>query len=169
MFFDSWYSIYRILIVGVLSYISLTLMLRATSNRTLSQMNAFDFTVSVAIGSIFSTIIMNKDVSLVEGLTAFILLIGLQFIVSWLSMRYPSVENIVKSDPHLLYYQGIYLKKAMKRTRLHKDDIYQAARSQGIHSMDSIAAVVLEANGKLSIIEASDQEAIKTLQNLDKF
>ncbi|WP_054954699.1 DUF421 domain-containing protein [Paenibacillus dakarensis] len=166
MFFDNWYPIIRIIIVGTLSYFSLILLLRSSSNRALSQMNAFDFTVSVAIGSILSTVIMDTNVTLAEGLAAFVLLLTLQFIVSWLSMRYSAVEKILKSEPHLLFYQGNFINKAMKKARVHKDDIYQAARKEGIDSLDSVAAVVLEANGKLSIVQSDKKGSIETLNNV---
>lgn len=164
MFFDNWYSLFRILIVGMLSYFALILMLRTSSNRTLSQMNAFDFTVSVAVGSVLATVILDANISLAEGLTAFLLLLGLQFVVSWLSMKFSSVNKLIKSEPHLLFYHGQFVDKALKKTRIQKDDIYQAARSEGLDSMDSVAAVVLEPNGSLSIVEAADTAAAEALK-----
>ncbi len=50
MFFDSWYDLLRILVVGVLAYAGLVLLLRTTGKRTLSKMNAFDLVVTVALG-----------------------------------------------------------------------------------------------------------------------
>lgn len=164
MLFDNWYSLFRIFIVGMLSYFALILMLRTSSNRTLSQMNAFDFTVSVAVGSVLATVILDANISLAEGLAAFLLLLGLQFVVSWLSMKSPSVNKLIKSEPHLLFYHGQFLSKALKKTRIQKDDIYQAARSEGLDSMDSVAVVVLEPNGSLSIVKANERESVETLQ-----
>ena len=50
MFFDSWYDLFRIVIVGALAYAGLVFLLRITGKRTLSKMNAFDLVVTVALG-----------------------------------------------------------------------------------------------------------------------
>ena len=67
------------------------LLLRVSGKRTLTKMNTFDLVVTVA---------------LVEGLTAFVLLIFLQFVLTWLSVRSRAVSRLVKSEPTLLVYQG---------------------------------------------------------------
>jgi len=67
MFFSSGTTLIRTLVVGVLAYISLVLLLRLSGRRTLSKMNAFDLVVTVALGSTFATILLNRDVSLAEG------------------------------------------------------------------------------------------------------
>ena len=58
-------------------------------------MNAFDLVVTVALGS-----------TLAEGLTAFVLLIFLQFVLTWLFVRSQAASRLVKSEPTLLVYQG---------------------------------------------------------------
>ena len=79
MVFSSWAGLLRVLIVGTLAYVALVLLLRVSGKRTLSKMNAFDLVVTVALGSTLATVILSKDVALTEGVTAFALLIGLQF------------------------------------------------------------------------------------------
>lgn len=53
--------------VGVLADISLVLLLRLSGRQMLSKMNAFDLVVTVALGSTFATILLNRDVSRAEG------------------------------------------------------------------------------------------------------
>ena len=43
MFFSDWFGLLRVVIVGTLAYVALVLLLRASGKRTLSKMNAFDF------------------------------------------------------------------------------------------------------------------------------
>ncbi len=65
-------------------------------------MNAFDFIVTVALGSTLATVILSKDVALIDGVLAFFLLIYLQFVITYLSARFKIVSHIVKSTPSLL-------------------------------------------------------------------
>ncbi len=130
MFFSSATTLIRTLVVGVLAYINLVLLLRLSGRRTLSKMNAFDLVVTVALGSTFATILLNRDVSLAEGVLAFALLIGLQYAVTWSSVRVAWVRRTVTGEPALLFYRGRFLGDAMRVARVTEDEVRAAARSQ---------------------------------------
>ncbi len=97
MFFNSWFNLLSVLVVGVLAYAVLIFWLRVFGKRTLSKWNAFDYVVTIALGSIMASVILSRDVPLVEGISAFLLLISLQFIITWLSVRFDSIKKIIKS------------------------------------------------------------------------
>ncbi len=50
-FYDNLSGLLRVLVVGPLAYVWLIATLRITGKRTLAQLNAFDFIVTVAFGS----------------------------------------------------------------------------------------------------------------------
>lgn len=106
MFYDGWPDLVRILIVGSLSYAGLVAFLRVSGKRTLAKMNAFDLVVTVALGSTFATVLLNKDVTLAEGLLAFVLLCTLQYGVAYLSVRSSRFRDVIKSEPALLLRRG---------------------------------------------------------------
>lgn len=60
VFFDGWPVLLRTAVVGVLAYSILIVFLRATGKRTLSKMNAFDFVVTVALGSTLASILLSR-------------------------------------------------------------------------------------------------------------
>jgi len=155
MFFDDVNGLVRVVVVGTLAYAGLVAMLRISGSRTLAQMNAFDFIVTVALGSTLATILLSKDVALMEGLVAFSLLIGLQFAITWLSVRVPAVNALVKSEPKLLFHRGNVLPGQMRTARVTAEEIQAAVREHGIGALDEVAAVVLETDGSLSVILSS--------------
>ncbi|QNF31319.1 DUF421 domain-containing protein (plasmid) [Adhaeribacter swui] len=168
MFFDNWSQIIKILLTGTLTYVGIIVILRLSGKRTLSQMNAFDFIITVALGSTLATAMLSKDTPLAEGLTGLALLVLLQFLVSWTYVRIPFFARFIKSGPRLLFYEGEFKEEAMKEERVEREDLLQAVRSQGILSLDQIIAIVLETNGKFSIIKNSNQQSHSTLQNVKK-
>ena len=93
--FPGWDSLLRALVVGVLAYVALVLALRIAGKRTLSKLNAFDLVVTVALGSILATVLLSSEVSLARGILAFALLILLQFMVTWSSVRIPWIRKVV--------------------------------------------------------------------------
>ncbi len=157
MFFASWSDLVRVILVGGSAYIALIILLRISGKRTLSKMNSFDFVVTVALGSTLASGLLNKQTSLAEVVTAFILLIVLQYSITWLSVRSKFVSDLVKSEPTLLYYHGEFLRDAMRRERVVEQEIYAAIRGGGIASLDNVSAVVLETDGTFSALPKTDE------------
>ena len=166
MFFDGWTGLLRVVVVGVLAYAGLVVLLRVSGKRTLSKLNAFDVVVTVALGSTFATILLSSDVALAEGLVAFALLIGLQLAITWLSVRWPVVQGLVKAEPRLLLHRGRPLPEALRQERVTLEEIDAAIRAQGTASREQVDAVVLETDGSLSVLARVDPERATALANV---
>ncbi|MGI8650868.1 MAG: DUF421 domain-containing protein [Rubrobacter sp.] len=165
-FFDTWASLGRTVVVGALAYLALVILLRASGKRTLSNMNAFDLVVTVALGSTLATVLLSSDVAFATGVVAFALLIGLQFAITWLSVRFPSVSDFVKAEPTLLLHRGRFLKRAMRQERVTEAEILAALRSQGIAVVEDVEAVVLETDSSFSVVSSSSDGSDSTLTNV---
>ena len=163
MFFSNGTTLVRTLVVGALAYVGLVLLLRLSGRRALSKMNAFDLVVTVALGSILATILLNQDVSLIQGLLAMALLLGLQYAVTWSSVRVAWVRKTVTGEPALLFYQGRFLSDALRAARVTEDEVRAAMRSSGLADIAPIEAVVLETDGSFSVIPCATQIARSTL------
>lgn len=115
LFYNRWEDLARTLIVGVLGYVFLVGCLRWSGKRTLSKMNAFDLIVTVSLGSVLASLLLSKSVALAEGVVALSLLVGLQFAVTWTSVRVRWVRRFVTGEPLLLLEHGVFLESAMKK------------------------------------------------------
>ena len=152
MLFNDWSGPLRVVIVGTLAYVGLIVLLRVTGKRTLSKMNAFDLVVTVALGSTLATVLLNDSVPLAVGLAALALLVFLQYIITWATVRSAVVRGLVKSEPTLLVRKGDFLEDAMRKVRITREEIEAAARQQGIGAISDVEFAVLETDGSLSII-----------------
>ena len=158
MFFNSWFDLLRVLMVGVPAYVGLVLFLRISGKRTLSKMNAFDLVVTVAIGSTLASTILSKDVSLAEGLTAFAMLIGLQFVITWTSVRSGAVRRVIKARPRLLAFRGELLAEAMRDERVTEEELAAAIRDSGVPDVEAAYAVVMETDGSLAVVARREEQ-----------
>ena len=160
IFFDNWESIFRTFIISILAYIALVLLLRISGKRTLSKMNAFDFIVTIALGSTLATVLLNKDVALADGVLAFTVLILLQYVITYFSARSKTFSDLVKSTPSLLVYKGKMLENVMKKERIAKDEIFALVREKGLSNLEEVDAIVLETDGSLTLVkEVQDMAA----------
>ncbi|ALS77547.1 DUF421 domain-containing protein [Planococcus kocurii] len=158
-------SFIRIVTVGFLAYVGLIILLRASGKRTLTKLNAFDLVVTVALGSTLATILLDSSISLLEGMTAFALLISLQYLLTFFSVHSKWVNNVIKSEPRLLFLDGNFLRKAMKKERIKEMEILQAIRNTGFGSTEKVKAVVLETDGSLSVISSETGNALENVNS----
>ncbi|QPE05082.1 DUF421 domain-containing protein [Microbacterium schleiferi] len=152
MWFDSWSDIVRVLLVGIASYAFLIVSIRVSGKRTLAQLNAFDFIVTVALGSTLATILLTSDVAFVEGIVALSLLLLLQAVVAFAAAVSRRIRKLTTSAPTLVLWDGQMDEAALLRQRIARADVEQAIRQSGTGDLGTVAAVVLESNGKLSVI-----------------
>jgi uncharacterized membrane protein YcaP (DUF421 family) len=164
--FKGWESIGRVVFVGVLAYAGLLLFLRISGKRTLSKMNAFDLVVTVSLGSTLSTILISRQTGVADGLTALALLIALQYSVAWLSVRWPWFRQLIRSEPTLLFHQGIYLHTALRREWVTSEEILAAIRQSGATQPADVLAVVLETDGSFTVLSGGPSSDIPSLQNV---
>jgi uncharacterized membrane protein YcaP (DUF421 family) len=172
MLFDSWAGLGRVLLVGTLAYAALVLLLRISGKRTLTKLNAFDLVVTVALGSTLATVLLSNSVALAEGVLALGLLIALQYVITWLSVRSAGFRALVKSEPTLLLRRGQFLLGAMTAVRITREEILAALRGSGAADASRTAAVILETDGTLSVVAEADPSGdvatLDTVRRVDR-
>jgi uncharacterized membrane protein YcaP (DUF421 family) len=167
--FSSWDSLLRTLVVGVLAYVALVALLRVSGNRTLSKMNAFDLVVTVALGSTLSAVLLDTNVALADGVLAFAVLIGLQFVVTWTSVRTRWVRQLVTGEPQLLLYRGEFLPDALRSVRVAQEEVRAAVRAAGLSCLDEAEAVVLETDGSFSVVRGDVGAGETSLEGVQRY
>ncbi len=168
-FWGGWEPVFRIIVVGTLTYIGIILILRVSGKRTLASMNAFDFIITVAMGSAFGRILTASKVSVAEALTAFLLLVILQYAIAWLEIRSKFFHKLITSQPALLYYNGAFIEKNMRRERINKDDLMGAVRKKKFGDLIKVEAIIMETDGSISIIRKNkDTDQLTYRQVLEK-
>lgn len=168
LFFKDWESIYHVLICTVLSYLALFVFIRISGKRTLAKLNAFDFVVTVTLGSTLSSMILAK-VTLAEGAVALIIIIALQYFLAFAAKESKTMEHIINSNPVLLFYNGRFLEESMNKEVITKEEIYAEIRKFRIENMDDVRAVVMELNGEFTVIKKADKQSSSTsLDDIEK-
>ena len=167
--FNSFDAIQHTIIIGSLGYIFIVFLLRISGKRTLSKWNSFDFIVTIAFGSVLATLLLSKDTSFLQGALGFGLLVLYQFILTWISVRYPIIQKLIKAEPSLLLYQGKLQHHIIKRERVTEGEVLSALRSQGIAAIEDAAAVVLETDGSFSVIKDLGSRYASALKDIKEY
>lgn len=166
IWFNSWDNILNIICVTPLAYIAMVILLRVSGKRTLSKMNAFDFVITIALGSVLASVALYQNIPLADGITAFIAFIGFQFIFTWLSVRVKAIKTLITSQPSLIFYKGNFIYSTMKKERITSEEVYSAARQNGYSTLDGIDIIILETTGEIAIIEKITNHTETTFQDV---
>ena len=150
LFFDSIDKLGRIVLTTVMVYVLVVLTTKISGKRSTSQLNNFDWIVTVMIGSLGASTILLKDIPFIEGVASILVLYLLQFLVTKYASISPQFSNFILSEPRIVFYQGQFLPDAMRDERLTR---------QGMNSFDDIEAIVFESDAKLTIIPKPSNNA----------
>ncbi len=167
IWFGSWDSIIRIICVTPVAYIATVFFLRVSGKRTLAKMNAFDFVITIALGSVLAGVALNQNFPLADGLTVILMFIGLQLLFTWLSVRVKKIKTLITSQPSLIFYKGNFQFQTMKKERITVEEIHSAARQKGHSSLMGVDMIILETTGDIAIIKKVTNRKESTLQDVE--
>jgi uncharacterized membrane protein YcaP (DUF421 family) len=153
---SDWPELLRMLVVGTLAYAALLILLRSFGKRALAKMSAYDFVTTVALGSALASAVLSKDATIDKVVIAFALLLSLQRLAAWLSIRWERMRVLINNEPTLLVRDGALLPRAMNRERVSHSDIEAAVRSSGQCDLAQVSAVILETDGSMSVVVTED-------------
>lgn len=156
-FTPEWRSLMGIIVTAPCIYILVIFYIRLVGKRATSQMNNFDWIVTVAMGSLVGSTIILEDISFFEGSLAIGLLLLMQYVITKLMCNFSTMQKWIKSSPTLLVYEGKFLNDNMRAERILESEVHSAIREKGAYLLSEIQAVVIEADAKLSVIPKSKE------------
>ncbi len=155
--FSSWAELTQIAIGAAFFYVLIIVMVRILGKRTTSQMNNFDWIISIAVGSLAASGILLKNVAIADAVAAITVLAALQYATTRMVLQSDRFSDLVKAQPTLLTHRGEFLTDAMKTVRVSEEEIVAVLRSHGMRDPKDANWVILETNGEMSVIPKSDK------------
>lgn len=140
------------LLRSVAVYLFLLVAFRLMGKRQLGQLTPFDLVVLLIISNVVQNALIGNDNSLGGGLIGATAILVLNAIVAWLTFRYKRLERLVEHSPTIVVRHGRILKASLRQERLSLPELRSALRQQGVVSLRDVRYVILEEDGKLSVI-----------------
>ena len=156
---DQQSDLVRVLISAPIMYLTIILAIRLSGKRSTSQMNNFDWIVTVAIGSLVGSGIVLKGVTVLESVAAIIMLLIMQWCLTKAVLHLKWLSKLVKAEPVVLLADGEFRTGAMRRERVTSREVMSALRQHGIVDPDHANWVILETNASMSVIPKQEQSS----------
>ncbi|HVL81665.1 MAG TPA: DUF421 domain-containing protein, partial [Actinomycetota bacterium] len=97
--------------------------LRLAGRRTLAEMSAFDWVVTVAIGSMIANASLNPSVSVAEGTAGLATLLTLQGLVAAVRRRSGKARRLTDFEPVILVHDGQVSERGLDRLQMTRADL----------------------------------------------
>lgn len=144
-------------------YAAILALTRLTGLRSFAQMSAFDFAMSVAVGSLLASTIISGSISLFEGAFGLGCLFLLQATIGLARERSSRVSNLVDNQPMLLMDGSEVLHENLAAARITSTDLLSKLRAANVSDFDEVHAVILETTGDVSVIHGKTGEFDRSL------
>jgi len=148
-----------IVVSCLLIFVTLVVLTRLVGLRSFSKMSSFDFAMTIAVGSILASVLLNKTTPLANGVVALLSIFLLQYVVAFLRKTTSWAPKLFDNEPKLLMIGEKILYDNLKSTRVTENDLIAKLREANVLDFGQVKAVVLETTGDISVLHSADNEA----------
>lgn len=149
--------VYRAIVV----YILAILLLRLMGKSLTFQQKPYDFVVMMLIGSTSASLIVNRDVPLLNALIALVVLALLHTIISTATLH-NRLKKWIGGQPDILVRNGRIVKSNLIKNQVNLEQLMSGLRTKGYRSLADIEFAILEPAGQLSVIPKSQARPVQT-------
>ena len=149
----------------VVLYLVLIAVIRLLGKRQIGQLEPSELVVAMLVADLASIPMQDSAIPLLSGLVPILTVLGLELVLSMLSMRSIRLRRLLCGTPVILIDNGKLLEKNLRKTRITLDELTEQLRQKDILDLDSVQFAILETGGQLSVfpypetIPASAQDA----------
>lgn len=144
-----------IVLRGAFVFVFLYVLMRFIGRRELSSLQPFDLIVLIILGDAVQQGLTQDDYSLTGAMLGVGTIAMLQVLTSYLNFKIPRLRPILDGEPIVVVQDGKAIQRNLDRERMTLDDLSEAARKEGIGSLDEVQWAVMETNGQISFIKKS--------------
>jgi uncharacterized membrane protein YcaP (DUF421 family) len=143
-----------VVIRAALMYCFLLFITRVVGRRELSTLEPFDLILLIVLGDLIQQGVTQSDYSFTGLMLAAGTIAIMQTSVSWIGYRSPKKAGLVlEGEPIVIVQDGKCLERNTSRERIRKEEVLEAARKNGIASLDEIEWGILETSGEMTFIK----------------
>lgn len=143
------------LIMGLAFYLVLV-----TGRRKIGELPVFDFLAIIVLGNVIGADIADPKVPHLPTVYALILLIGIQYYISYFVVRSRSFGKKVTFSPKVVIQNGQFVKTNMTKLRYSIENVLMYLREKGIFDLNEVEFAIVEDSGNISVQKKSQYQPV---------
>lgn len=146
----------------IILYIVITVAIRLMGKRQIGDMQPNELVVTLLISEIAAIPLQDTDQPVSVGISAILVLVFLEIIISILSMKSFCVRKLLNGKSVVIIKNGVIDQQAMRDVRMTVVDLIELLRNKDVFNVSDVAFAVLEVNGNLSVLLKKDAQTVTT-------
>jgi uncharacterized membrane protein YcaP (DUF421 family) len=143
-----WEFILRVVII----YFLVMVLLRLSGKRQVGQLAPFDLVLLLILSNAVQNGMNGGDNSVTGAIIMATTLVGLNWLIGYLTFRNKRLEHLVEGRPIILIHGGHVDREAMEQAQMTMHELESALRSEGCCGPDEVRFALLENNGQVTVI-----------------
>lgn len=148
----------EVVVRAVVVFVFLWIVTRIVGRATLGELSSFELILFITMGDLVQQGVTQQDFTVTSAFLAVGTFALLTIVLSWVNARFGVLRPVTHGVPVVVVLDGRPLVPTMRTERLSPEDLFAAARTNGITDIGDIRMAVLEANGQLSFFTDSGED-----------
>jgi len=136
---------------AVILYLILIGVIRLMGKRQIGQLEPSELVVAMLVADLASIPMQDGSIPLFSGLVPILTVLGLELVLSGLSLRSVKLRKLLCGKPVILIENGNILQANLRKTRITLDELTGQLRQKDVLELRSVQYAILETNGNLSV------------------
>jgi uncharacterized membrane protein YcaP (DUF421 family) len=138
---------------GVVMFFIALLLIRISGRRSFGVRSPLDNIITISLGAVMSRAIVGASDFIPVVVCCFVI-VSLHRVVGWLIANNKAFGRLVEGEKILLFEDGVFLKKNMRKALVCQEDLMQGVRKSAMtENMGQVEKVYMERNGEISPIK----------------
>lgn len=136
---------------AVFLYIVLIGVMRFLGKRQLGQLEPSEVVVTMVVADLAALPMQDQNISIFSGLLPIFAVLGMEYLLSALSMRSIKLRKLLCGKPVILIENGKFMQDNMRKTRVTMDELISQLREKDVMDLTTVQYAILETGGNLSV------------------
>ena len=141
-----------LLVRTLIIYFVLTVSMRIMGKRQLGEMELSELITTLLLSEIAAVPITDFRIPLKRAIIPVLLIISFEIILPFIIGKKRFIKKLFEGKPSYIIYRGELRISEIKKNRLSLDELICELRGQGYFDISDIEYLILEPNGRLSIL-----------------
>lgn len=135
----------------VFLYLVLIAIIRLLGKRQLGQMEPSEVVVTMVVADLASISMQDSNVPVVSSLVPILAVLGMELLLSVLSLRSVFFRKLLCGKPMILIENGKFLQNNMRKARITLEELTSQLREKDVLDIACVQYAILETGGNLSV------------------
>jgi len=149
-----------VVVRSIIAFFSLLIFARLLGKQQISQLNFFDYTLGITIGSIAAELTVNLSSRAWPHWVGLLSWAVLGYTMEFIAMKWRYAAKYIEGEPTIIIMNGKIMENALRKMKYNISDIMEQLRNKDVFDLTEVDFAIIESNGKLSVLKKTEYQNV---------